>query len=46
MIEPQRRPSADAIIAQLFSVADKLGENLDGPHVSHMTALSHDSFVT
>ena len=36
VVEPLKRPSVDAILAMLYSIADKLGENLDGPHVSHM----------
>ena len=37
IVDPRNRPSIDSIIAQLYSIADKLGENFDKPPVSHVT---------
>ena len=37
IVDPRNRPSVDSIIAQLYSIADKLGENFDKPPVSHVT---------
>jgi cyclin G-associated kinase len=31
VVDPNARPSVDGIIAQLYSIADKLGENFDRP---------------
>ena len=36
VVDPKKRSSVDAIIAQLYPKADKLGENFDHPPVSVM----------
>lgn len=34
VVDPTKRPSIDSIIAQLYPIADKFGENFDKPPVS------------
>ena len=36
VVDPSNRPTVDAIIAQLYPIADKLGENFNCPPVSVM----------
>ena len=38
-VDPVQRPSADALLAQLYNVADRLRENVDAPSVSMHKAL-------
>ena len=34
MVDPARRPSVDGLLAQLYGIADQLGENMEQPSVS------------
>ena len=34
MVDPSQRPTADALLAQLYNVSDQLQENMDAPSVS------------
>jgi len=34
VVDPTTRPSVDALLAQLYSIADRLGENMEQPSVS------------
>ena len=34
VVDPVKRPSVDALLAQLYSVSDRLGENMEAPSMS------------
>lgn len=34
VVDPAQRPSVDAVLAQLYNVSDRLGENMEAPSVS------------
>ena len=45
VVDSSKRPSVDAILAQLYSIADRLGEDMERPSVGGHTIFYCDNIV-